>query len=55
MIINGLGFHSGTLHMFSDFFVSKPTDRLIGAGIEPQHLTDDVYPNYLKMLDFSVR
>ena len=41
MIVNGLGFHSGTLHMFSDFFVNKPTERLIGSGIEPQHLTDD--------------
>ena len=50
MIINGLGFHSGTLHMFSDFFVNKPTDRLIGAGIEPQHLTDDVLGRCLDSL-----
>lgn len=24
MILNGLGFHSRTLHMFSDFFETKP-------------------------------
>ena len=51
MIVNGLGFHSGTLHMFSDFFVNKPTERLIGSGIEPQHLTDDVLGRCLDSLD----
>ncbi|RLV58137.1 DUF4277 domain-containing protein [Parashewanella curva] len=42
MILNGLGFHSGTLHMFSEYFKSKPTERLIGQGVLPEHLTDDV-------------
>ncbi|MGL9721830.1 DUF4277 domain-containing protein, partial [Symbiopectobacterium sp.] len=30
MILNGLGFHSGTLHMFPQFFANKPVERLIG-------------------------
>ncbi len=33
MILNGLGFHSRTLHMFPDVFADKPTDRLIDSGI----------------------
>ena len=36
--------------MFSDFFVNKPTERLIGSGIEPQHLTDDVLGRCLDSL-----
>ena len=42
MILNGLGFHSRTLHLFPAFFEQKPTERLIGNDIEPQHLNDDV-------------
>ena len=37
-------------HIFSDFFVNKPTERLIGPGIEPQHLTDDVLGRCLDSL-----
>jgi transposase len=50
MLINGLGFHSGTLHMFSEFFANKPTERLIGPGIEARHLTDDVLGRCLDSL-----
>ncbi|MBC8945600.1 transposase [Xenorhabdus indica] len=32
-LLNGLGFHSRTLHMFSGFFKHKPLGRLIGPGI----------------------
>ncbi|PMI46522.1 hypothetical protein BCU44_08015 [Vibrio cyclitrophicus] len=28
MILNGLGFHSRTLHMLSDFFETKPVAKL---------------------------
>lgn len=28
MIVNGLGFHSSTLHMFPQFFANKPVERL---------------------------
>ncbi|KER03599.1 IS1634 family transposase [Photorhabdus temperata] len=42
MILNGLGFHSRTLHMFPGFFQHKPIERLIGPGIDAEHLNDDV-------------
>lgn len=41
MIINGLGFHSRTLHMFPQFFADKPTECLLRPGIVPEHLNDD--------------
>ena len=40
MILNGLGFHRRTLHMFPDFFEDKPLERLIRPGIEAKHLND---------------
>ena len=42
MILNGLGFHSSTLHMFPQFFANKPVERLIGPGISADDLNDDV-------------
>ena len=33
MIVNGLGFHSSTLHMFPQFFANKPVERLIGPDL----------------------
>ncbi|HAT1683914.1 TPA: DUF4277 domain-containing protein [Klebsiella oxytoca] len=42
MLLNGLGFHSGTLHMFPLFFASKPVERLIDPGIKADDLNDDV-------------
>ena len=50
MILNGLGFRSRTLHMFSDFFEHKPTDKLIGNGVLPEHLNDDVLGRTLDAL-----
>lgn len=50
MLLNGLGFHSRTLHMYSDFFATKPTERLIGEGIKPEHLNDDVLGRCLDAL-----
>lgn len=41
MILNGLGFLSAPLYLFEEFFVGKPTEHLIGPGVEPQHLNDD--------------
>ena len=43
MIINGLGFHSSTLHMFPQFFANKPVERLIGLFMT-QHLPSSTYP-----------
>ncbi len=42
MILNGLGFHSRTLHMFFDFFETKRVAQLLAKDIEAHHLTDDV-------------
>ncbi|NHB98506.1 IS1634 family transposase [Photorhabdus stackebrandtii] len=50
MILNGLGFHSRTLHMFSGFFRHKPIERLIGPGIDAEHLNDDVLGRTLDAL-----
>ena len=41
MILNGLGLFSSPLYLFPKFFEGKPTEHLIGEGIEPKHLNDD--------------
>lgn len=41
MILNGLGFVQRVLYMMPRFFQNKPLDRLLGAGIEAEHLNDD--------------
>ncbi|MBE9044033.1 IS1634 family transposase [Pleurocapsales cyanobacterium LEGE 10410] len=41
MILNGLGFVSAPLYLFSEFFVGKATEHLLGEGIKPEHLNDD--------------
>lgn len=41
MILNGLGFLSAPLYLFEEFFVGKPTEHLIGPGVEPEYLNDD--------------
>ncbi|EDR2261835.1 IS1634 family transposase, partial [Salmonella enterica] len=50
MLLNGLGFHSGTLHMFPLFFANKPVERLIGPGIKADDLNDDVLGRCLDAL-----
>ena len=50
MIINGLGFHSSTLHMFPQFFANKPVERLIGPGLCADDLNDDVLGRCLDAL-----
>uniref|UniRef100_UPI000A709C49 DUF4277 domain-containing protein n=1 Tax=Vibrio cholerae TaxID=666 RepID=UPI000A709C49 len=50
MLLNGLGFHSRTLHMFSDFFKTKPVSKLLAKDIEAHHLTDDVLGRTLDAL-----
>jgi transposase len=42
MIINGLGFLNKRLYMVAKFFKDKPTERLIGEGIQAEHLNDDI-------------
>ncbi len=41
MIMNGLGFLSAPLYLFSQFFEGKATEHLLGEGIEAQHLNDE--------------
>jgi len=42
MVLNGLGFANHALYLTPQFFYDKPVERLIGKGIEAQHLNDDV-------------
>jgi transposase len=42
MVLNGLGFVNQRLYLIPHFFQDKPTERLLGAGIGPEHLNDDV-------------
>ena len=41
MILNGLGFVSSPLYMFSYFFKDKPCEYLIGKGVKAEYLNDD--------------
>jgi transposase len=41
MILNGLGFVSAPMYLFSRFFEDKPTEYLLGEGVQPAHLNDD--------------
>jgi len=41
MVLNGLGFANRRLYLMPEFFRNKPTERLVGAGVSPEHLNDD--------------
>lgn len=41
MILNGLGFVSAPLYLFSEFFAGKPVEHLLGSGVRAEHLNDD--------------
>jgi len=42
MILNGLGFVNRALYLMPHYFKDKPVDRLVGEGIQAEHLNDDV-------------
>ncbi len=42
MILNGLGFTGQRLYLFPNFFMTIPTGKLLGEGINPADLNDDV-------------
>jgi transposase len=42
MVLNGLGFVGQRLYLFPSFFEKLPVDRLLGKGIVPSDLNDDV-------------
>ena len=50
MILNGLGFVGRTLHMFPQYYESKPVDRLIGAHIKSEYINDDALGRTLDKL-----
>jgi len=41
MLLNGLGFVSAPLYMFSQFFEGKSTEHLLGEGITAEQISDD--------------
>lgn len=41
MVINGLGFTARPLYLESQFFESKPIERLLGRKVETEKITDD--------------
>ena len=43
MCINGLGFTERCLYIFLNFFESLPTEILLGEGVPPEYLNDDVF------------
>ena len=42
MIINTLGFNERRLYIFPEFFKNVDTERLLGAGVVPEDINDDV-------------
>src|SRR5215210_5834452 len=50
MVLNGLGFANRRLYLMPEFFRNKPTQRLVGAGISPEHLNDDALGKALDTL-----
>lgn len=40
LILNGMGFLTAPLYLFSEFFQGKATEQLIGSGVTPEHLND---------------
>lgn len=50
MVLNGLGFVNQRLYLVPHFFETKPTERLIGEGVLPEHLNDDTLGRALDAL-----
>jgi transposase len=53
MILNGLGFVSRTLYLYSEYFEDKPVDHLLGTSIRPEQIDDNVLGRTLDKL-FSI-
>ena len=41
IILNGLGFISRPLYLFSQFFQDKEVEKLLGKGVRSSYLNDD--------------
>jgi transposase len=48
LILNGLGFVNRVRYLTPHFFEGKPLERLLGAGIQAEHLNDDVVGRHLE-------
>ena len=55
MILNGLGFVNRALYLMPHFFKDKPLERLLGEGIEAEHLNDDTLGRALDAIDERVK
>ena len=53
MILNGLGVVNRALYLTPHFFEGKPLERLLGPGIQAEHLNDDVLGRHLDELCHS--
>jgi transposase len=55
MILNGFGFVQQRLYLTPEFFERVPTERLIGEGVQPEHLNEGVLGRALDDLyDYGV-
>ena len=50
MILNGLGFVSRPLYLFSQFFENKPCQKLLGNNVKTEYLNDDKLGRVLDQL-----
>ena len=50
MILNGLGFTHQRLYLFPNFFMTIPTERLLGKDVTPSALNDDVIGRTLDVI-----
>ncbi|MBS4165365.1 Uncharacterized protein NEOC65_000422 [Neochlamydia sp. AcF65] len=50
MILNGLGFVSRTLYMYSEYFEDKSIDHLLGTSVIPEQIDDNVLGRALDKL-----
>ena len=41
MLLNGLGYVEGRLYLYPEFFEKIAVERLLGEGVQREHLTDD--------------
>jgi transposase len=48
MILNGLGFSNRQLYLVPQFFVNKPVEHLLGAGMTAEMLNDDCLQRFAK-------
>jgi len=53
MILNGLGFVSRTLYLYSEYFEDKPIDHFLNTAVEPEQIDDNVLGRTLDKL-FSI-